>query len=133
MEPLTGIIQHYPWGSLDAIARLRSVAASGRPEAEMWFGAHDQVSSTLPARDDRSLRSLIAAEPSGQLGADTETRFGPRLPFLLKILAAAEPLSIQAHPDRDQAAAGYSREERAGVARTAPTRCYRDDADVARG
>ena len=53
--------------------------------------------------------------------------FGPRLPFLLKVLAAAEPLSLQAHPSREQAEEGYAREESAGVARDAQDRLYKDD------
>ena len=52
--------------------------------------------------------------------------FGPRLPFLLKVIAAAQPLSLQAHPSREQAEVGFAREQAAGIPRDAAHRIYRD-------
>jgi mannose-6-phosphate isomerase len=73
------------------------------------------------------LNALIERYPREILGESAVRRFGPHLPFLFKVLAAAEPLSIQAHPDRDQARAGFDRENRAGISLDAPHRNYRDD------
>ncbi len=61
------------------------------------------------------------------VGAEPVAEFGPRLPYLLKVLAAGEPLSLQAHPTREEAETGFAREEAAGLERSAPTRLYRDD------
>jgi mannose-6-phosphate isomerase len=72
------------------------------------------------------LTERIAVDPSGVLGRRVVEQFGPRLPYLLKVLAAERPLSLQAHPDPDQAAAGYAAEEAAGVPLTAPHRHYVD-------
>ncbi len=67
------------------------------------------------------LTDVIAADPEGELGAATVARYGPRLPFLLKLLAAGAPLSLQVHPDLDQAREGYAEEEARGVPIDAPT------------
>jgi mannose-6-phosphate isomerase len=103
--PLRSRIQPYAWGSRTAIAALqgRPVPSAG-PEAELWLGAHPSAPSIAGGRP---LTDLIVDDPAGTLGASTVERFGPRLPFLLKVLAAAEPLSLQAHPDASQAAIGY--------------------------
>ncbi|MGC9666813.1 mannose-6-phosphate isomerase, class I [Planosporangium sp. 12N6] len=124
MELLNNPIRGYPWGSRTAIAALqgRPVPADG-PEAELWMGAHPDSPSTVGGQP---LTARIAEDPAGVLGAGTVTRFGARLPFLLKILAAAEPLSLQAHPTQAQAAAGFAAEEAAGVPRGASDRNYKD-------
>jgi mannose-6-phosphate isomerase len=90
---------------------------SPTPEAELWIGAHPAAPSTVSRPDGPvSLADLVEAEPEAVLGADVARRFGPRLPYLLKLLAAAEPLSLQAHPDAEQARRGYEAEAAAGVA-----------------
>jgi mannose-6-phosphate isomerase len=61
------------------------------------------------------------------LGAAVAAAHGGRLPYLLKVIAAREPLSIQAHPSLAQAREGFARENRAGVPLDAPHRNYRDD------
>jgi mannose-6-phosphate isomerase len=101
MQPLTGRIRAYAWGSRTALAGLagRPVPSDG-PEAELWFGAHPDDPSTLPGG---SLLDALVADPAGLLGAGPVAQFGARLPYLLKLLAAEEPLSLQAHPDADQA------------------------------
>lgn len=73
-----------------------------------------------------TLVEVIEADPERELGARAVARFGPRLPFLLKILAAGAPLSLQVHPDLEQARAGYAEEERRGVPIDAPHRNYKD-------
>ena len=60
------------------------------------------------------------------LGAERRARWAGRLPFLLKVLAAEEPLSLQAHPSAAQAEAGYAHEEALGIPRTAAERNYPD-------
>jgi len=124
MDRLTGVVRAYDWGDLHALADLLGHQPSGRPEAEHWLGAHPSgpaiVSST-----GQPLDRLIAADPTGLLGPDVAERFG-QLPFLVKVLAARQALSIQAHPSADQAAAGFGREEAAGLARDATARTYRD-------
>lgn len=105
MIPLHSRIQPYAWGSRTAIAGLQGrPAPTVDPEAELWLGAHPSAPSTAAGE---SLTDLIVADPTRTLGASTVERFGPRLPFLLKVLAAAEPLSLQAHPDAAQAAIGH--------------------------
>ncbi|MBL7490891.1 mannose-6-phosphate isomerase, class I [Frankia sp. AgB1.9] len=108
--PLYGQVQHYAWGSPDAIYDLLGEAPSGEPAAELWLGTHP----VAPSDCDDAGRRRPAAELVGQL------------PFLLKVLAAEKALSLQVHPDRAQARAGFDSEERAGVPRNAPERRYRD-------
>lgn len=119
-------IQHYAWGSKTALARLQGRAPAAEPEAELWLGAHPQAPSAVTVAGRRvSLERLIAERPAATLGPAAQ-RFGGALPFLLKVLAVGEPLSIQAHPTRQQAAAGFAREQAAGLAVNAPQRSYRD-------
>ena len=123
MERLTGVIQPYAWGSRTAIPEFLGVEPTGEPQAELWFGAHPLAPSAV---DGEPLDRLVAHDPVRVVGRASVEAFGPRLPFLLKIIAAAQPLSLQAHPSREQAAAGYAREQAAGVPRDAPQRTYRD-------
>ena len=123
MERLRGVIQPYAWGSRTAIPEFLGVDATGEPQAELWLGAHPLAPSTV---DGEPLDKLVAQDPVRMVGRASVEAFGPRLPFLLKIIAAAQPLSLQAHPSREQAEAGYAREQAAGVPRDAPHRTYRD-------
>jgi mannose-6-phosphate isomerase len=120
-------IRSYAWGSRTALANLLGEPSPARePQAELWIGAHPERSSLLVGDPDRSLAEVIALDPGGTVGNVAEAAFGPRLPFLLKVLAAAEPLSLQAHPSPRQARSGFAREERAGVPIRSPNRNYRD-------
>ena len=93
----------------------------------MWLGAHPGDPARLEGPDGtRSLLEVIAEDPSGQLGPAVRQRFGDALPFLVKVLAADEPLSLQAHPSAAQAIEGYQREDRLGVPLNSPVRNYRD-------
>lgn len=121
---LTNPVRHYAWGDQDFIPDLTGDTPDGRPWAELWIGAHPDDSSTLA--DGTSLAELIERQPDRVLGARVRARFGDRLPYLGKVLSAAGPLSIQVHPDPEQAARGYAAEEAAGVERSAPHRRYRD-------
>lgn len=124
VEPLQNTVQPYAWGSLTAIPALLGRAPDGKPQAELWLGAHPVAPSKLVSGE--RLDEWLAAAPATRLGSRVVDHFGPQLPFLLKVLAAAEPLSLQAHPSLAQAKAGFAREEAAGVARTAGNRNYRD-------
>jgi mannose-6-phosphate isomerase len=118
-------IQNYAWGSRSALAELLGRPAPERPEAELWIGAHPGA----PSRDSsgRSLLELIQADPEATLGSEVEQRFGARLPFLLKVLAVEAPLSLQAHPNLQQARAGFAREQAARIPLDARERIYKDD------
>lgn len=118
----------YAWGSHTAIAEFRGTEPSGGPEAELWLGAH--AGSPAEVVDAASvgaadLAELIAANPTAALGPAL-AREGARLPFLLKVLAAARPLSLQAHPTPERARAGFAEEEAEGVPIDAFDRNYRD-------
>ncbi|MEV4820444.1 mannose-6-phosphate isomerase, class I [Micromonospora sp. NPDC049274] len=112
MEPLYGPIRDYAWGSRSAIAMLqgRPVPSAG-PEAELWLGAHPGAPASVERAGLRvSLCDLVRDEPGQWLGQRVADRFGTRLPFLLKVLAADAPLSLQAHPDAEQARVGFAAE-----------------------
>ena len=123
MQLLENPIRPYAWGSPTAIPELLGVEPTGEPQAELWMGAHPASPSFLGGR---SLVDVIAADPSGELGAAVLDGFGPRLPFLLKVLAAANPLSLQAHPNPEQAREGFERENAEGLALDASDRNYKD-------
>jgi mannose-6-phosphate isomerase len=107
VELLDSPIRKYAWGSRTAIAALQGrPSPAAEPEAELWMGAHPASPSRL-AVSGTPLTDAIAADPAGLLGDSAVRRFGPRLPFLLKILAAAQPLSLQAHPTLAQARAAH--------------------------
>jgi mannose-6-phosphate isomerase len=107
VQLISGVAQHYAWGDPTFIPRLLGIEPDGRPYAELWFGTHPGGPATLEG--SLSLRSAAG-----------------ELPYLLKILAAAEPLSLQTHPTRQQAEQGFAREERDGPAVDGNTRIYRD-------
>ncbi|TDD49573.1 mannose-6-phosphate isomerase, class I [Kribbella antibiotica] len=121
---LQNTIRDYAWGSPTALAQLLGVEPDGKPQAEMWMGAHESAPSVLPTGD--SLYDAVTAGASDVLGVETAERFEGRFPFLAKLLAAGQPLSIQAHPSRAQAIDGYARDEAAGIPRNAPDRNYKD-------
>jgi mannose-6-phosphate isomerase len=124
MRRLAGVVQPYAWGSTDFIPELLGEEPTGEPQAELWLGAHSSAPSTV---DGTRLDELIREDPEGTVGSVSVSRFGPLLPYLMKVLSAAEPLSLQAHPSRAQAEAGFAAEEEAGVALDAPERTFRDD------
>ena len=121
-------IQDYPWGSKRAIVELLGIPnPGGKPMAELWMGAHPKAPSRVSVDGKTcTLDRFIEEHPDRALGARTARAFGPRLPFLFKILSAAQPLSIQAHPNLTQAEEGFEREERLGIPVDAPERNYRD-------
>lgn len=121
-------VQNYAWGGFDFIPSLLGETNPGRiPSAEMWIGAHPASPSSALV-DERKIRldRLVEAAATRALGARDAARFGGRLPFLMKVLDARVMLSIQAHPTREQAAAGFARENAAGIPIDSPRRMYRD-------
>jgi mannose-6-phosphate isomerase len=125
MWQLQNTVRHYPWGSRTVIPELLGeVTPADRPYAELWMGAHPDAPSVLS--DGTPLDKAIEQQSEALLGADVRARFGDRLPFLLKVLAAEQPLSLQAHPTIEQAQAGFAAEEAAGVPRDDPTRTFKD-------
>ncbi|MBW2722097.1 MAG: mannose-6-phosphate isomerase, class I [Deltaproteobacteria bacterium] len=126
---LKNSIQEYAWGSRTAILELlgQSVPAD-KPQAELWMGAHPKAPSQVLADGLwRSLPEVIQESPEETLGQEVAARFSNKLPFLFKVLAAAKPLSIQAHPNKEQAGQGFARENELGIPLDAPRRNYRDD------
>ncbi|MGR2753253.1 mannose-6-phosphate isomerase, class I [Agromyces arachidis] len=118
----------YAWGSHTAIADFRGVEPSGGPEAELWLGAHaGSPAQVVDAAGTgvSDLAELIASNPTAVLGPAL-AREGARLPFLMKVLAADRPLSLQAHPTPERARAGFAEEEAEGVALDAFDRNYKD-------
>ncbi|MEV4374784.1 mannose-6-phosphate isomerase, class I [Nonomuraea sp. NPDC049637] len=116
-------IRPYDWGSVTAMPELFGTEPTGRPQAELWMGAHPadpSIAGGVP------LDRLIAGDPVAALGAPAVARFGPALPYLLKVLAVARPLSLQVHPTIAQAEAGFAAEEARGVPIGDPARTYKD-------
>ena len=129
MELMHNRIRPYAWGSRIAIAEmLGEPTPSPHPQAELWIGAHPADSSALIGpQGERSLADVIAQDPLSTLGPRAHQEFASRLPFLLKVLAAAEPLSLQAHPSAEQAARGFALEQATGIPLSSAQRNYRDN------
>lgn len=126
--PLCCGVQYYAWGDCDFIPALLDIANLDRkPFAELWIGAHPDLSAQAVVGHAKvPLDRLLAAIPEVLLGPEAVFRYGGQLPFLMKILAAAQPLSIQVHPDKQQAEAGFLREDRLGIPLSLAQRNYRD-------
>ncbi|MGE6134702.1 mannose-6-phosphate isomerase, class I [Aeromonas salmonicida] len=120
-------IQGYDWGSHDSLTTLFGIPnPTGKPQAELWMGAHPNGCSEVTlAGSAQKLSAVIDAAPTAALGEATVTRFGS-LPFLFKVLCAEKALSIQVHPSKAQAEAGFAKEEAAGIPIKAGNRNYKD-------
>ncbi len=126
---LQNTVLHYAWGSPTSLPQLLGKEnPSGRPWAELWMGAHPKAPSLVNC-DGRwvSLKDLIEQHPQDMLGHRAAARFKNTLPYLLKVLAVAKPLSIQAHPSLEQAKAGFERENKQGIALNASQRNFKDE------
>lgn len=127
MFRITPATQSYAWGSTTAIPDVLATVPDGTPVAEAWFGAHASAPAIVHLPEgDQDLDAVIASDAARYLGADVASRFGAHLPYLLKIIAADAPLSLQVHPSVERARAGFAREEAAGIPIGAPERSYRD-------
>ena len=112
---LQGQIQHYAWGTRDDAAFIPKLLGftpePGLPYAELWIGAHPKAPSmVLTAHGTVPLDRWIARYPTQILGEAAAAGFANALPFLFKVLSAGESLSIQAHPNKAQAAALHARD-----------------------
>lgn len=152
MERLQGRIRDYAWGSARAIPELFGYPPAEKKIAEVWCGAHRDDPAYVVA-DSRAvlfdlseayphgrgsshsesalvgattLDRYIAADPEGALGPLVAARGHGELPYLLKLIAPQEPLSLQVHPSLEQAQAGFAAEEAAGIPRNSPERNYKD-------
>jgi len=110
LRTVVGALQHYDWGDTTALPRLLQREPDGKPWAEMWFGTHHIAPSHVEGNE--SLQSITGD-----------------MTMLVKLLACAQPLSLQTHPTLEQACEGFDREEAAGIDRAASTRMYRDASD----
>jgi mannose-6-phosphate isomerase len=127
--PLVGKVQHYAWGGYDFIPALVGIEPEPEmPYAEYWLGAHDKAPSEIILRDGTqvALNKIIEEQPEKTLGAAITRKYG-RLPFLFKVLDVNEMLSIQVHPSKAEAEAGFVRENALGIPLDAAERNYKDD------
>src|SRR3954451_9039593 len=109
--PMRNAVRPYDWGSPTTLARMQGRHPSGGPEAELWMGAHPAApSAVLDGGAERRLDALVAEQPAALLGPEVVAVFGPRLPYLLKVLAIARPLSLQVHPGPERARLGFEGE-----------------------
>jgi mannose-6-phosphate isomerase len=131
LYPLANTVQHYDWGSVTRIHELLGSVPDGRPAAELWLGAHPSAPSRVvpagPRGAPESLLDLVRREPDRMLGPRVADEFGPRLPYLLKVLAADRALSLQVHPRPHAARAGFNRENLLGLRPGSPERSFQDD------
>lgn len=128
MQKLINSVQNYAWGSKTALTELYGIAnPDNLPMAELWMGAHPKSSSKIQDAQGNlhSLREVIEQDKSGLLGNAVAGRFG-ELPFLFKVLCAAQPLSIQVHPNKHASEAGFAKENAAGIPLDAAERNYKD-------
>ncbi len=126
---LHNTIRYYDWGDTEWIPSLLGIKnSSDKPMAELWMGAHPSASSKVVLSDgETDINELITKDPKGILGKEVSDTFRNTLPFLFKVLAAGNPLSIQAHPNKKQAEKGFKRENDAGIPLDAYDRNYKDD------
>ncbi len=129
IEKLRNAIQHYSWGTVDYIPNLLGINNDDRiPFAELWMGDHPRGVSVIDTgTGEISLKEYISRFPEKALGKEIAAMYGDALPFLFKVLSAASPLSIQAHPNKSQALEGFRRENKMGIPLDAFHRNYRDD------
>ncbi|EPK7281686.1 mannose-6-phosphate isomerase [Citrobacter farmeri] len=128
MQKLINSVQNYAWGSKTALTELYGVANPQQlPMAELWMGAHPKSSSKVKDASGQivSLRDVIDRQQSALLGDAVAKRFG-ELPFLFKVLCAAQPLSIQVHPNKRNSEIGFAKENAAGIPMDAAERNYKD-------
>ncbi|MDA8480039.1 mannose-6-phosphate isomerase [Citrobacter sp. Awk 4] len=128
MQKLINSVQNYAWGSKTALTELYGLAnPAQQPMAELWMGAHPKSSSKVQDANGQtvSLRDVIDHNKSALLGDAVAERFG-ELPFLFKVLCAAQPLSIQVHPNKHNSEVGFAKENAAGIPMDAAERNYKD-------
>jgi mannose-6-phosphate isomerase len=130
MYALSPVLKNYDWGSLSDIPALLGIQPTGEPVAEAWWGAHPTFSSTADVAGQQvPLTTVLESNAVELLGPDVANVWGGALPYLVKVLGVARPLSIQVHPSKAQAARGFDNEVRTGVPTDSPARSFRDRSD----
>ncbi|WP_369311101.1 mannose-6-phosphate isomerase [Providencia rettgeri] len=123
-------VQNYDWGSKTALTQLYGIAnPENLPMAELWMGAHPKASSEVINSQNNQvtpLNILIDSDPQKYLGKKVAQTYH-RLPYLFKVLCAAQPLSVQVHPNKTYAEVGFAKENAAGIPLDSPQRNYKDD------
>lgn len=122
---ITPKVQPYAWGDDSFIPALQGKESDGKPKAELWFGTHPGGEATLP--DGTPLGDFIRDHAAQFLGKEQVKRYGKDVPFLLKVLAIAKPLSLQVHPTTEQAQKGYEEEVTSHVDMPREQWNYKDD------
>lgn len=126
MQRLVGSVRNYEWGSLEFIPNLLGKPADNKPQAEYWLGAHLSSPSKIEiAGTSYDLAEWLKTNPQA-LGKQVRARFGSELPFLVKVLSARVPLSLQAHPNARDAASGFAKENEQGISLDDPKRTFKD-------
>lgn len=127
MQKLINSVQNYAWGSKTALTELYGIDnPNQQPMAELWMGAHPKSSSKIDLNGEvKSLREVIEGDKNALLGNAVAEQFG-ELPFLFKVLCAAQPLSIQVHPNKRASEIGFAKENAAGIPLDAAERNYKD-------
>ena len=125
--PMENVIQDYIWGSRTSISKLLGINnPENKHQAEIWMGAHPNGCSKIINNGNTQLLSdFIAQNKDAILTPKTNAQFA-ELPYLFKVLAAGEALSVQVHPSKAQAEEGFAKEEAAGIPRNAGNRNYKD-------
>ncbi|MDO5736250.1 MAG: mannose-6-phosphate isomerase, class I [Propionibacteriaceae bacterium] len=124
MLRITGSRQSYAWGTRDSIPAILNTPSDDEPFAEYWLGTHPLGDARI--ENQGALSTALTRQPE-LLGEATVEAFGGRMPFMMKLLSAGSPLSLQAHPSRTEAEQGYARESLNGVPLSSPDRSYKDD------
>jgi mannose-6-phosphate isomerase len=121
------VVQDYAWGATDYIPRLLNIEnKENKPFAELWMGAHAKAPSIVKSTRE-ALNKAIESNPTEMLGLECAHVFNNKLPYLFKVLSSKKPLSIQSHPNLQQAKLGYQQENEAGIALNDFYRNYKDD------
>ena len=125
---LTGVLQNYVWGGHQYIPQLLNIPAEeNQYYAEWWLGAHHSAPSTIEVDGKNLLLTEFLQKNPTALGVQSRASFGDDLPYLLKILDVAQPLSIQLHPTKTQAEIGFAEENAKGIELKASTSTYKDN------
>jgi len=128
MYKIKGRIQHYAWGGKTFLPSLLSIKNDDQlPFGEYWLGTHGSGPSSVHLSENATtlLPALIQSEKKRYLGEKVTTQFNG-LPFLFKILDVHDMLSIQVHPSKSSAEAGFEKENQLGIPLNAPNRNYKD-------
>ncbi|KAI5925197.1 mannose-6-phosphate isomerase [Camillea tinctor] len=111
-------VNSYDWGKVGSESAAARFAAatpsdtlsiqSDKPYAELWMGTHP----SNPSKDLQTGRTLLDLVQTNQmlLAPSVNAKYGPKLPFLFKVLSINKALSIQAHPNKKLAEQLHARD-----------------------